>query len=335
MILYRKSASLRVRRLPAPEPPWWSATLVSPYSGRRGTPVSIDYFDMRASWSDKLEVAVAQQPDIESAKLAQPLTIDATEFAEVVFKRGQDLLRKCPGSIFVASSHGAIPDDIPETSIVAISPWPVDFPRLEAMCAAASSSRWGLVIPVMFPATTDLTQLTQLADLAASNGATFLAAATVDLDPTAKQAVARTLSLDEDSYATLFHADLDPIHTATERHIAALAEERGLADVVPVSEEKSNWNASALLTLTATRMIAMERDIETATIIARSARAVAELNKPVARIAEAASLSIVEALDEVSVEILTEWLGGGTPRFVDKVNREWRLRRDAGATSGE
>lgn len=333
MILYRKSASLRLRRLPAPEPPWWAATLVSPYSGRRGTPVSIDYFDMRASWSDKLEVAVAENPDIERARLAEPVMIDATEFAEVVFRRGQELLRKCPASMFVASSHGAIPEDIPETSTIAIAAWPVDFARLEPLCAAVSRARWGLVIPVMYPATTDLQELVQLADLAASNGASFLAAATVDLDPTAKQAVARTLSLDEDSYATLFHADLDPIHTATERHIAALAEERGLGDVVPVSSDKSNWNASALLTLVATRMIAMERDIETATMIARSARAVAELNKPISRIAEAASLSIVEALDEVSVEILTEWLSGGAPWFVEKINREWRLRRDAGATS--
>jgi hypothetical protein len=333
VILYKKSPSLRLRRLSAPEPPWWAATLVSPYSGRRGTPVSIDYFDMSASWSDKLEVAVAEQPDIESAKLAEPVMIDATEFAEVVFKRGQDLLRKCPGSTFVASSHGAIPEEIPENSTIAISPWPVDFEKLEVLCAAASRSHWGLVIPVMFPATTDLVQLTQLADLAASHGASFLAAATVDLDPTAKQAVARTLALDEDSYATLFHADLDPIHTATERHIATLAEERGLADVLPVTDEKSNWNASALLTLTASRMIAMQRDVETATIIARSARAVADLKKPIARIGEAASLSIVEALDEVSVEILTEWLGGRTPWFVDRVNREWRLRRDVGLTS--
>jgi hypothetical protein len=333
LILYRKSASLRVRRLPAPEPPWWAATLVSPYSGRRGTPVAIDYFDMRASWSERLEVAVSDHTDIEAAKLAEPLLIDATEFAEDVFRRGEELLRKCPGATFLTSSHGAVPNPIPDESVLAISPWPADFARLEPLCAAASERRWGFIVPVMFPATTDLGMLTQLADLGKSLGASFLTGATVELDPTAKQAVAQTLSLDEDTYATLFHADLDPIHTATERHIAALAAERGLADVLPVSNEKSNWNASALLTLTASRMIAMERDIETATMIARSARAVAELNKSVERIAEAASLSIVEALDEVSVDILTEWLGSGTSWFVEKVSREWRLRRDAGVTS--
>lgn len=330
MILYRKSASLRVRRLPAPEPPWWAATLVSPYSGRRGTPVAIDYFDMRASWSERLEVAVTDHADIEAAKLTEPVLIEATEFAEDVFRRGEELLSKCPGATFLTSSHGAIPSAIARESVLAIAPWPVDFARLEPLCAAASSRRWGFIVPVMFPATTDLAMLTQLADLAKSRGATFLASATVELDPTAKQAVAQTLSLDEDSYATLFHADLEPIHTATERHIAALAAERGLADALPLSDAKSNWNAAALLTLTASRMIAMERDVETATRIARSGRAVAELSKPIERIAEAANLSIVEALDEVSVDILTEFLASGSSWFVDRVNREWRLRRDSG-----
>ena len=329
MILYRKSAALRTRRLPAPEPPWWAATLVSPYTGRRGAPVSIDYFDMRATWSERSEVSVADAVDGEN--LTAPMLIDASEFAEVVFRRGEEMLRAHRQAILLASSHGAVPSDISPDSIVAISAWPVDFARLEPLCEAARSHRWGIFVPVMFPATTELEALTQLADLAVANGATFFASAPVDLDPTAKQAVAKTL--DEDSYAMLFHADLDPIHTATERHIAALADERGLLDIVPFADDKSNWSASALLTLTASRMIAMEKDTESAAAIARSARAVAELNKPIARVAEAASLSIVETLDEISVDILTEWLHSGTSWFVDRVNTEWRLRRDAGVTS--
>jgi hypothetical protein len=100
--------------------------------------------------------------------------------------------------------------------------------------------------------------------------------------------------------------------------------------VPPYWERKSNWNAAVLLTLTATRMIAMERDVELAGVIARSARAVAELDKPIERIAEAASLSIVESLDEASVDILTEWLESGRAAFVERINKEWRLRRDAG-----
>ncbi len=85
--------------------------------------------------------------------------------------------------------------------------------------------------------------------------------------------------------------------------------------------------------MTATRMLAMEHEIDLAAILARSARVVAELEKPLARIAEAASLSIVEALDEVSVDVLTEWLERGRSSFVDRVNARWRLRRDVGRRS--
>ena len=325
-----------MRRVPAPEPPWWSATMVSPYSGRRGVPASIDYFDMRASWSERLEVGVCDDTrgEMERAQWNEPVLIDATGFAEVVFRRGHEALRACSDAevIFLTSSHGAIPYDVPPHCTIAIATWPVDFARLETMCAAAAPHRWGLVVPVIFPVTTNLHALSQLCDLAAKNRASFFAAATVDPDPTAKQAIAQTLSLDEETYAMLFHADLDPIHTSTERHIAAMAGERGIADrvVLPRADQRSNWNASVLLTLTASRMIAMEQDSETAARIARSARAVAELNKPLERIAQAASLSIVESLDDVSVDILTEWLESGSSWFVDRVNREWRLRRDVG-----
>lgn len=342
MILYRKSANLHTRRLPAPEPPWWSATLMSPYGGRRGTPVTIDTFEMRASWSERAEVSVCENTTAELERLSErhaiagPVLIDATEFAEVVFRRGEEALRFCAaanlGVTFLASSHGAVPVDVPKDAVVAISVWPLDFDRIESLCAASASSRWGLVVPVVYPVTTNLEALAQLCELASTHGAAFFAAAAVELDPTAKQAIAQSLSLDDETYAMLFHTDLEPIHIATERHIAALADEHGMRDIVvpPRAGEKSNWNASALLTLTASRMIAMERDVDVATMIARSARAVAELSKPIARIAEAASLSIVETLDEVSVEILTEWLESGTSWFVERVNREWRLRRDVG-----
>ena len=85
-----------------------------------------------------------------------------------------------------------------------------------------------------------------------------------------------------------------------------------------------------LLTLAATRMLAMKLDVETAGKIARSARLVAQLDKPVERIGAAASLSIVEGLDRVSVEALTEWLERGDSSFVEHINKQWRLRRDVG-----
>ena len=70
--------------------------------------------------------------------------------------------------------------------------------------------------------------------------------------------------------------------------------------------------------------------MEIASRIARSARVVAQLEKPLERIASAASLSIVESLDDISVDVLNDWLDGGRSAFVDHINKQWRLRRDVG-----
>ena len=344
MIIYRKGGPLRIRRSPAPEPPWWSATAMSPYSARRAMPVAIDYLDLRASASERVEVSVTDNVTDElergAARLASPVLIDATEFAEAVFGRGAEALQACEslrlGAVHLASTRSDLPRETGPESTVIIAAWPLDFARLEDLFAIAQlrALRWGLAVPVMFPVTTNLAALEELAQLAARFGARCFAAVPIDVDQTAKGAIASSLSLDgdEETYAMLFHADLEPLHTATERHVAALADAGGMFDFIPPPgwPETTNWNASVLLALTASRMIAMERDIELAGTLARSARAVAELDKPIARIAEAASLSIVESLDEVSIAILSEWIGSGRSAFVERVNLEWRLRRDAG-----
>jgi hypothetical protein len=74
-------------------------------------------------------------------------------------------------------------------------------------------------------------------------------------------------------------------------------------------------------------MIAMELDLDLAGVIARSARTIAELDMPLTRIAESASLSIVGGVDETSVEMLSEWLATGSASFAEYVNEQWRLRR--------
>ncbi len=58
--------------------------------------------------------------------------------------------------------------------------------------------------------------------------------------------------------------------------------------VPPRWNERSNWNAAVLLTLIASRMIAIDLDLDLAGLIARSARTIADLDKPLTRIAEAA-----------------------------------------------
>ena len=344
MILYRKAAHLRVQRASAPEPPYWAATSIAPYGPRRGLGVSIDYLDLRASQIARAEVTVCLdvREELERVTRRQPLhdpvVLDATETAELVFGRGDDVLdfcgeQQCAVTVLV-STRGALPHDVPADATVVICPWPLDFHRIEPLFAQANERRlrWGIAIPVIFPVTTNLTALAEIADDAQKNGASFLASMSIELEATAKHALAESLALRDETYDLLFHADLDPIHVATERHIAALAAETGIDDFIvpPRWNQRSNWNAAVLLMLAASRMIAMKHDVELAGRLARSARTVAELDKPIARVAEAARLSIVEGLDDISVDALTEWIESGRSSFVEHINKQWRMRRDSG-----
>lgn len=322
MILYRKSASLRIRRTAVPEPPYWCATTIAPYSPRRAAPVAIDYVDLRASAAERMEVTVCDRvrDELERAaeRLHEPVLIEATEMAEAIFGRGEEALAVCGeqglGALHLVSTRGALPESAPDGAVVAISAWPLEIHRLEPLFGEASERRlrWGVGVPVIHPVTTNEAAIAELAEAARKEGAAFFAPIAVALDATAKGAIARSLSLDEEAYTQLFHADLDPLHVAAERRIGAIAHDAGMADFIlpPCWERKTNWNAAVLLTLTASRMMAMEQDLDVATSIARSARLVAELEKPLERIAEAASLAIVEGLDETSREILDAWLVG-------------------------
>jgi hypothetical protein len=336
LILYRKSPTLRIKRAAAPEPPFWFGSAIAPYSPRRAQPVAIDYLDLRATASEKLEVAVCEHVRDElsrATRLREPLLIDAAEIAEAIFRRADEANEFCIdydlAAMTIASTRGALPSVI---SDVVIAAWPVEMVRLDALFAeaAARQMRWGVAVPVVYPITTDLLVLNALADLAKKHGASFFAAIGVELDATAKQSLASTLALASDEYETLFHAELEPVTTATERHVAALAFERGMLDFVvpPRWHERSNWNAAVLLALTASRMQRIDYEPELALTLARAARSVAALEKPLAKIAAAASLSIVEVLDDASVDILTEWIGSGRSAFVERVNREWRMRRE-------
>jgi hypothetical protein len=348
LIIYRKAPQLRIVRATTPEPPFWQATTIAPYSARRGAPVAIDYLDLTATFVSKLEVAVAEhvreelERTTERQPLRAPVLIDASEFAELVFRRGDEIAAFCAESagatLLLISTRGVLPEA--NVATLAIAAWPLEFHRLQVLFEEARRRglRWGVAIPVVYPVTTNLAALEQLAELAKANGASFFASMRIDLDATAKHAVAESLAVDErdETYDILFHADLDAVHVTTERHIAALADHIGVADFIvpPNFERKSNWNGAVVLTLAASRMMAMKHETELAWTLTRSARLVAQLEKPIERIAEAASLSIVGALDEVSVDILTEWIETGKSSFVTKIDRAWRMRRDAGMAEG-
>ncbi len=345
MIIYRKTAHLRLQRVHIPEPPYWAATIVAPYSPRRATPMAIDYLELHATRGDRFDVAVCDrvrdelERSMERTPLREPLLVDAAEFAEVIFRRGEEVLEVCEendrAAIHLISTRGGLPEQSHGDAVIAIAAWPLEFQRLERLFAEARERelRWGVIVPVMYPVTTDLVALAELAD--AAQGALFFAALPLELDATARKAVAESLAVDpsDETYEMLFHADLEPVQVATERHIAALAAEIGADDFVvpPRWERRTNWNASVLLTLAASRMLAMKRDVETAWRIVRSARSVVTLEKSIERVAAAASLSIIETLDPISVEALTEWIDTGRSSFVDHINKQWRLRRDSGA----
>ena len=346
MIVYKKTPHLRLTRAQVPEPPYWAATTIAPYSPRRAAPIAIDYLDLRASCADRFDVSVCEnvRDDLERTTTRHPLhapaLIDAAEFAEVIFGRGEEALEFCTEQQVAAtqlvSARGALPRQVPDDAVIAIAAWPLEFARLEALFAEATERklRWGVVIPVIFPTTTDLTALAQLADLAKAHKASFFAGVPVELDATARNALARSLTGDarDDTYEMLFHADLGPIRLATERHIAALAGEIEAADFVvpPRWDRPTNWNAAVLLTLTANRILAMNRDEELAWRLTRSAKVVALLEKPIERVAQAASLAIVDTLDEISIDLLTEWLETGRSSFAGHIEKQWRLRRDSG-----
>ena len=341
MILYRKGGPLRVRRSAAPEPPYWCATSVAPYGAKRATPVAIDYLTLRATGvGDRLEVSVCDdaRDELERTRaLTGPVLIEAAENAEVIFRRGQAALELCEeqhlATVHLLSTRGELPSRAYDDSVVVIAAWPLELSRLGELFGDAQERglRWGVAVPLLYPVTTELAPLTALADLAQSHGAAFLAAMTVELEPTAKQAIAQSLQLEaeDDRYAMLFHGSAEAVHLGTERHLAALAHEHGLHDFIvpPRWEERSNWNAAVLLTLTASRMIAMELDLDLAGSIARSARIIAELDKPLTRIAESASLSIIGGLDDTSAEALTSWVGGDSAAFCEFVDEQWRMRR--------
>jgi len=347
VIVYKKTPHLRLTRAQVPEPPYWAATTIAPYSPRRAAPIAIDYLDLRASCADRFEVSVCDNvlDDLERSTTRHPLhapaLIDAAEFAEVIFGRGEEALQFCAGQQVAAmqlvSTRGTLPHQVPDDAVIAVAAWPLELARLEALFAEARERalRWGLVIPIIFPVTTDLVALAQLADLARAHQASFFAGVPVELDATARNALARSLTGEarDDHYEMLFHADLGPIRLATERHIAALAGELDAADFVvpPRWDRPTNWNAAVLLTLLANRILAMNRDEELAWRLTRSAKVVALLEKPIERVAQAASLAIIDSLDEISVDLLTEWLETGRSSFAGHIEKQWRLRRDSGA----
>jgi hypothetical protein len=340
LIVFRTGAPLRLLRHTAPDPPFWAAGTVLPYSTRKTAPVAIDWVNLIATGVDNETVDVAEAPGETIARspfLHSPLLVDATGPGELIYRRGEQAARAAVDAgltlLELITTEGAVPEIESELLTLAIAAWPADLARAESLArdAAARGLRFGVVVPIIPPDTTSLALLERIADLAKETGARFLAAVPIDLEPTARHELASAHELDDEAFAALFESDLELLTVATERHVAALARERGLDDLVRLELKRpSNWCAAAALASTANRMIRMDRDVEMGWEILRASRTVAALGKPLERIANAASLSIIEPIDPLIAAALEEWLDGGTSELMDEVDDAWRLRRDYG-----
>ena len=344
MIRYEKKRTLGITRTPVPQQPFWARTTLSPYSWPRSSPFSIDFLSLTARGTEAMDVEVSERLHDQLARespIESPVLIDATGPAETIYRRGNESADWTTShrlsTTLLISAESANADAIPATGAqLALAVWPLPIEPLGELFQKLRESglHWGLAVPVIYPVTTDLGFLERLADHAARAGASFLGALPIDLEPTAKRALAGLLELNDeaDSYSTLFHSELETLIVATERHIAALAGERNLLDFVPPPSagQRTNWNAAVHLTLTATRMLKLKDRTEFAWTLLRAAQAVAALQKPIERIASVASLSIIPGLGpEISVA-LEEWTRTGRSALTDAVHDQWSLRRDHG-----
>lgn len=336
MITHQKTSQLRLERATHPQAPFWQATTVAPYGAPRGQGVAINYLSLSATGKAKRDVtvtrAVAGQLEREQ-RLDDPVLVESAEVTETIFRRGEEAMRVLQSRGALAtqliSTTGRVPSIEPSdrTSLV-ISCWPLltgDLSRLFQR-AAEAQLRWGALIPAVMPARACEETLREIADLAAENGASYLASVPVDLDPSAKHAVADALGGSPEAWQSLFDGDWDDESADTERVVAKLAHERSLADrvVIPGLEPHGNWSAAIRLAVAGTRLLRLKRDVELGWTLLRSSKLVAQLHKPVDRIAAAASLSIIQTLDSSSVAALEAWLRSDDTTFFDEIDEDWR-----------
>lgn len=335
MITHRDITQLRLQRSAHPQPPFWQAVTIAPYGTGRGLPVQINYLTLTADAKPRVEVSVTRsvRDQLERERFVEsPALVDASDVSELVYRRGEESLEVLAALgtdvVCLVSSNGAVPALEPTSrSMIAVSCWPLrfgDIERLFARCGGRGG-KWGAVVPLLHPVTTARDTIERLAGLAAKHRAIFFAGVPIETEPSARQALARMDESDDAAVTELFDADLESIVVEAERFAARAAAERGMLDHVPsLAPLTSNWTAAMKLSLAGTRLIRMGESAETGWTLHQSSKLVARLPKPLERIASAASLTIIDALDPVSVAALEQWLHDNRSDFFEEVDRKWR-----------
>ncbi len=334
MITYGKSKRPRASHADSPQFPFWHRTWIEPYSDWAANGIRIDLETLDAREAGRIEIQVSQELGDLTSEIGVPLVIDACGFAESMVRRGSEILNSLEatsGKTILISANGMLPEGS-SNSVTAILAWPPDPDALNQITdKAASRDHWGIAIPIIHPVTTDLEFIDLVRSVAKRNGAEFLAAIPIESEPSARRALVRLRGkTGSDEYEMLFHGDLEMITVATERHIAALANELGIRDSIPLPDPSSdtNWAAAAHLAKAGTRMLRMKWNVELGWSLVRAASTIASLEKNLKTIAASASLSIIESLHELAALALEEWIAEGHAELFDDVDERWRLRRD-------
>lgn len=340
MIRYSRKGQIRVHQTREPQQPFWQTTTISPYSPEiRSTPIGIDFIRLRAVSRSTVDVSVpGVLHDIDFDRLPSPLLIEAHGPEEMIYRLGDKLLHELPADIrpmILLSADGDVPREISAVApIVIVAAWPPDLVALESIAERAASEKheWGVLVPVIYPVTTELESLRAIADTATRHGARFLAAASIETDARARRAVAElTEDLDEETWATLYDRNLEGIQIATERHVAALANDLGLDDAIDpwLGSSRSNRATAAFLARIGSRMVRMEHDVELGWMFLKASRTIATLDKELTRVASSAHVTIIpELADEIMAEVVEQWLESGNAEFAEHVDGKWRLKRE-------
>lgn len=298
--------------------------------------MAVDWVSLRATAPSRGELTVCRDPLDQLARerrLRAPFLIDAAGFAETIHARGETLItavQREGGGILACSTDGAIPEPTADPPLLALTAWPIDADQLrERMREASAWPHWGLCIPLLHPLTTAAATLDLLITAAAAHGAGFAVAVPIEAEPAALSAVVMmSEESDETVWESLFDGSVEALSMRSARIAAAIANRSGLAARCPLPPGTGNWAAAALLGAVAERLFQLETDLELAWQFHRAATIAASLTKPLALVAESASLTIVEGFEPPIIEVLESWLAGATPPLLTRLDQRWAAGGD-------
>lgn len=330
MIVNRGSGRTYRKRIGVPLPPLFAREWFSfcrPLARSSWYP-ALDHLSLVGVAPGRIEVSVDRSDEFELP--ADPTVVDLTGPQEMIFSCASTLGALDRNVVLLISPESGMPQVEGEPLII-ISCWPLWIEQIRRLAEVCSDRqyRWGLFLPILVPGTEALPVIEELASIARNHGASVFAGEPFSMSAEGKRALLdRAMSVDDETWSkTYAEQDHELIGIATARHVAALARELDLPWWIEW-EGRDNWGGAAHLSRIGTQIASMGRSPEVASVFTKAANAVAALDRPIAQIAESASLTIVDHIEELAEEVLLEWLERGSSAIAEETDDEWCLRRD-------